>query len=155
MLLYIFATFDHSTYLELALAAMEENGIHREKILAVPINRRNPKKRLFDTIHSSDGVSLLDSGMALATAFSVIGASYGFVLKWGPIIWGLVGAVAGASIGILGSLILYWRKHSKEKRIGKKATEVIIIIDCQPEQRAMVEDTLWDYLAYGVGKLDT
>ncbi|HEU5138434.1 MAG TPA: hypothetical protein VFT51_00575 [Bacillales bacterium] len=153
--MYIFATFDHSTYLELALTALEENGIHREKILAVPIDRRNPKKRLFDTIHSSDGISLLDSGMALATAFSVIGASYGFVLKWGPIIWGLIGAFAGLGTGTLLSLIHYWRKHSEEKRIGKKATEVIIIVDCSPEKMSMVESTFWEYFAYGVGKLDT
>ncbi|HEX6923031.1 MAG TPA: hypothetical protein VF149_04340 [Bacillales bacterium] len=137
----------------MALVALEENGIHREKILAVPIDRRNPQKRLFDTVHSSDGISLLDSGMALGTAFSVIGASYGFVLKWGPIVWGVIGALAGMGMGVSLSLITYWRKHAREKRIGTKASEVIIIVDCEPDQTGMVEKTLWDHLAYGVGKL--
>ncbi|HEU5141464.1 MAG TPA: hypothetical protein VFT51_15930 [Bacillales bacterium] len=153
--MYIFSTFDHSTYLELALAALEENGIHREKILAVPIDRRNAKKKLFDTIHSSDSISLLDTAMAMATAFSVLGASFGFSLKWGPIIWGLIGVAAGFGTGILFSLINYWRKHAGERKIDKKATEVIIIVDCEPDQSKMVESTLWDYFAYGVGKLHT
>lgn len=132
---------------------LEQNGIQRENILAVPIERRKPSPRLFDTIHSSDGISLFDLGMALAAAFSVIGASYGFVLSWGPIVWGMIGAVIGITTGIGLNFINYWRKHRKEKRIGKKATEVIIIVNCELNQAKMVEETLWDYLAYGVGRL--
>lgn len=151
--LHIFSTFDHSTYLELALAALESNGIRRENILAIPVDRRKPKRRLTDTIHSSDGISLLDSGLALATAFAVVGASYGFNLKWGPIIWGLIAAAFGLGIGILLSLIHYWRKHAGKKRTGSRGTEVIVIVHCKPDQTVMVEKTLWDFLAHGVGKL--
>ncbi|HET7577722.1 MAG TPA: hypothetical protein VFK33_00455 [Bacillales bacterium] len=151
--MHIFSTFDHSTYLELALAALESNGIRRENILAVPVDRREPKRRLVDTIHSSDGISMLDSGMALATAFAVLGASYGFILKWGPIICGLIAALFGLGSGILFSLLHYRRKHAGEKRTGNKGTEVIVIVHCEPGQTEMVEKTLWDNLAYGVGKL--
>lgn len=153
--LHIFSSFDHSTYLEMALAMLEEKGVDRENILAVPIERRKPNRRLFDTIHSSDGVSLFDSGMVLATAFSVIGASYGFVLAWGPIVWGMIGALSGIGLGIGVSLFSYWRKHGKEHRFSEQATEVVVIVNCQAEQAKMVEETLWDYLAYGVGRLQS
>ncbi len=39
--------------------------------------------------------SLIDIGMVLGTAFSVIGASIGFKLLWGPIYWGLIGPFIG------------------------------------------------------------
>jgi hypothetical protein len=38
--------------------------------------------------------------MALATAFSVVGASVGFILAWGPIYWGLIGADIGFLLGL-------------------------------------------------------
>jgi hypothetical protein len=154
MALYVFASFEHSTYLELALATLEENGIERENILAVPLDRRKPKSKLFDTIHASDGTSLFDIAMAVATAFAVLGASFGFEWKWGPIIWGLLGAVIGFATGLAISLIQYWIKHRGEKRTNKKkVTEVIVIVDCEPDQKKMIKTTLWDYKAFGVGEL--
>lgn len=133
---------------------LEENDIYRENILAVPIERRKPNRRLFDSMHASDGVSLFDLAMTLATAFSVIGASYGFVLTWGPIVWGMIGAITGIGTGIGASLFSYWHKHGKENRFdSEQATEVIIIVICQHEQAEMVEETLWNYFAFGVGRL--
>lgn len=152
--MYIFSSFEHSTYLELALAALEENGIEKENILAVPISRRKPRKRLLDTIHSSDGVSFFDSGMALATAFAVLGASYGFILDWGPVVWGLIGAVSGFLIGFFIKFIIYKIKNNAQNRTGVTATETIIIVHCRPEDAQNVEQTLWDFLAMGVGKLE-
>ncbi|WP_285842707.1 hypothetical protein [Metabacillus litoralis] len=38
---------------------------------------------------------LIDIGKALGTAFSVIAASIGFKLSWGPIYWELIGAFIG------------------------------------------------------------
>ncbi len=38
--------------------------------------------------------------MALATAFSVIGASIGFKLSWGPIYWGIISAFIGFILGL-------------------------------------------------------
>jgi hypothetical protein len=41
----------------------------------------------------------IEVGMACATGFSVLGASAGFVLAWGPVIWGLLAACFGFGIG--------------------------------------------------------
>ncbi|MGG0741268.1 hypothetical protein [Niallia taxi] len=44
---------------------------------------------------------MIDIGAALATASSVVCASIGFKLAWGPIYWGLLGATEGFLIGFV------------------------------------------------------
>ncbi|MFL6556937.1 MAG: hypothetical protein ACJ8MO_12555, partial [Bacillus sp. (in: firmicutes)] len=81
----LFSTFETTSYLEMAISTLEKKGIKKECIFAVPLDNRIEERKVFDSIHRSDGTSLIDIGMALATAFSVIGASIGFELSWGPI----------------------------------------------------------------------
>jgi hypothetical protein len=114
----VVASFDHSAYLELALTALEEKGIPKGQILAIPLNHRKLDRKIFDTIHKSDGISLFDTGAAFAVALSVIGASYGFIAAWGPIIWGLIGAFAGFSLGF--GLDLLYTKTQNHREIKKK-----------------------------------
>jgi hypothetical protein len=138
----IFATFDHSTYLELAITELEEHGI--ENILAVPLNNREERK-LFDNLHQSDGVSLISKGMILAFIFSTVGASRGFVMDWGPIIWGLIGAGVGFVIGFIIDLLMIKRRQLKVKN-----SEVVLIVECDQNQKKIVESILWKQLALGV-----
>lgn len=88
----VFSTFNHSIYLELAIVALERSGIPKSQILAIPLEVKDDHFLLFDSIHQSDGISLFDIAAGLATAFAVIGVSVGFILTWGPIYWGLIGA---------------------------------------------------------------
>ena len=87
--MHIISSFEHSAFLELAINHLQEKGIEKENIVAVPLHNMKDQLKLFDTIHRSDGESLLDLAAVLGTVFSVLGASFGFVLTWGPIIWGL------------------------------------------------------------------
>ncbi len=68
-----------------------------------------------------DGVSLIDLGMALATAFSVIGASIGFKLSWGPIYWGIISAFIGFILG-LGIKIFMFKVIRKNQRLLARQT---------------------------------
>ncbi|MBD8070590.1 hypothetical protein [Bacillus sp. PS06] len=148
-----FSSFEHSTHLEMAITALEEKGISRENIFAVPLESRHKAQKYFDTMHYADGVSFINKGTGFATAFSVIGASRGFVLKWGPIYWGLIGAVTGFILGILIDLLMKKvLKKTKQKR-NNNGTEVILIIDCDRNQEKMIEDILWHHLALGVAKV--
>jgi hypothetical protein len=106
-----------------------------------------------DSTHHSDGTSLSDIGMALATAFAVIGASVGFILSWGPIYWSLIGAFIGFVLGL--TIRLYIEKVvKKKKRVLKgKHSEVILIIDCEETQAELVESILWNHFALGVAKV--
>ncbi|MCO1603751.1 hypothetical protein [Desulfosporosinus nitroreducens] len=99
--MYIVSTFDHSNYLELAITAIQMKGIAKENILGVSLDKKGEDRKLFDTLHSSDGLSLLDLPMILATLFCLFGGIYGFILAWGPILWGLIGLFAGFSLGLI------------------------------------------------------
>jgi len=148
----IFATFEHSTYLELAMTELEEYGI--TNILAVPLNNRTEERRIFDSIHHSDGVSLISKGMILAFLFSTVGASKGFELEWGPIIWGLIGAGSGFLIGFI--IDLFMKKISQRKQflLKRKNSEVVLIVECDHLQKECVESTLWKQFALGVAELN-
>jgi hypothetical protein len=146
--MHVVSSFDHSIYLELAITALEEVGIPKEHIYAVPLRRRSEQGKLFDTLHRSDGVSLFDAGVALGTVLTVVGSSYGFLLKGGPILWGVIGAVVGFTIG---ALIDVLRKRKKPKpRTGVKGTEVVVLVSCTKEEVKQVEAIFWNHYAFGV-----
>jgi hypothetical protein len=151
--LQLISTFESSLYLEMALSTLEKQGIKKENIFAIILDKRREPRKVFDSIHSSDGTSLIDIGMALATAFSVIGASIGFKLAWGPIYWGLISAFIGFVLGffirLFTELVL-----KKKKRLAKgKHSEIILIIDCEETQADLIENILWDHLAVGLAKM--
>lgn len=149
----VYSTFENDTLLEMAIVTLEKKGIKKESIYAVPLDNRTEDRKLFDTIHSSDGTSMIDIGTALATAFSVIGIGIGFELTWGPIYWGLITAVFGFILGV--AIRLYTEKVvKKRKRESKgKISEVILIVDCEETQGELVEYILWEHLALGIAKI--
>ncbi|MDR3599863.1 MAG: hypothetical protein P4L49_05175 [Desulfosporosinus sp.] len=149
--MYIISTFDHSNYLELAITAIQMKGVARENILGVSIDKRGEDKMLFDTLHSSDGLSLLDLPLILATLFCLFGSIYGFLLTWGPVLWGIIGLMVGFSLGLIIKLITTKKYDNRQKK--SKATEVVLIIECQATQVEMIKDLLWKHNALGVRKL--
>ncbi|WP_337913791.1 hypothetical protein [Cohnella zeiphila] len=147
----IVSSFDHSTYLEMALTRLEEIGVRKEEILAVPLDRRETSPRMLDSLHRSDGVSLIDFGVACATALAVVGSSVGFLLEWGPVIWGIIGAFVGFGIGLAVDLSIGRKKTNRESR--KKGTEVFVLVNCEEHQIELVEKILWRHMALGVARL--
>lgn len=117
---------------------------------------------ILDSIHRADGISLFDGAMVLGAIMMELGVIYGFVLEWGPIIWGLIGLLSGAVIGFLldyfyGSIFGRKKKKTSQNRVKageRNNTEVILTICCDNSQYEMVEKVLWDNMAFGVGKLD-
>ena len=150
----IFSTFEHSSYLELAITSLEKVGVQKDNILAVSLMNRVQDRKLFDTLHRADGISLFDKGAAIGTAFSVIGASIGFVLEWGPIFWGLIGGATGFIIGFVIDYIFYKVIHKRKRILKGKHSEVVLVINCPNELVEKVEQLLWDHLALGVAKLE-
>ncbi|MFC4324192.1 hypothetical protein [Litchfieldia salsa] len=148
-----FSSFEHTVHLEMVISALEEKGIKKEHIFAVPLKSRRKEQQFFDSIHYSDGISFVNKGSILATAFAVIGASRGFVLEWGPIYWGLIGAVSGFFLGLLIDLFIYRVMKKKRPLKRGKTTEIILIIDCEPYEAQLVEHLLWHHQALGVAKV--
>jgi hypothetical protein len=112
--------------------------------------KRTEERKLFDTIHRSDGVSLSQTGLFLAVIFSTIGASRGFILDWGPIYWELIGAFFGFVLGFLFDFFVQKRVKKKQRVLRGKASEVIVIVQCEENQKEQVEHILWGHLALGV-----
>ncbi|RIX50826.1 hypothetical protein D3P08_19205 [Paenibacillus nanensis] len=149
----IFSTFETSGFLEMAISTLEKRGIPKESIFAVPLDNRQESRKMFDNLHRSDGTSLIDIGMGLATAFAVIGASVGFKLAWGPIFWGLIGAFAGFVLGFAIRLLVVLVIKKNKRVLKGKHSEVILIVDCEGAQAELVEDILWSHYALGVAKI--
>ncbi|WP_188733469.1 hypothetical protein [Oceanobacillus neutriphilus] len=149
----IYAILENSIYIEMAIATLEKKGIPKPSIYAIPLDNRSEDRKLFDSLHNSDGTSLIDIGIALATAFSVIGTSIGFELAWGPIYWGLITALIGFALGV--AIRLFTEKVlKKRKRLLKgKRPEVILIIECEKTMAELVENILWEHFALGVAKV--
>lgn len=147
----IFATFDHSIHLEMAITRIEKLGIN--KIFAVPLDNGPEEAVFLDSIHRSDGKSMLSLGLILAVFFSVIGASRGFKLDWGPIFWGLIGAGSGLILGICIDFFKYRKKANRKGLIKGKKSEVILIIECEQNECREVEKILWEQLAIGLAKI--
>ena len=150
--MYIVSTFDHSNYLELAITAIQMKGIAKENILGVSMDKRGEEGKLFDSIHSSDGLSLFDLPIILATLFCLFGSIYGFILTWGPVLWGLIGLFVGLILGLIIKLITTKKYNNRQNKL--KATEVVLIIECKENQLDMVKDLLWENHALGVRKLN-
>lgn len=151
--MYVIASFEQSVFLELAVTALEQKGIPKSRILAVPLDKRKEERKLFDTIHRADGFSLFDLAAVLGTCGMLLGAIYGMVLKWGPILWGLIGLAIGLIIGF--SLKLWLVKKQNGKVIKQTVTtEVFLLINCNDDEKNFVETILWDNLALGIAKLD-
>jgi hypothetical protein len=154
--MHIIAAFEHSDSLEMALSKLIHRGIPPESIVAVPLDRRIEESRVIDTIHRSDGKSLMDIACIWGVIFMLLGTIYGFVLKWGPILWGLIGLVSGLLFGFFIDYLHTKHTQKNAKLHLKKTTEVFITIKCRTaEQMDMVEKLLWDHMALGIGRLES
>ncbi|MGF6952844.1 hypothetical protein QF028_005349 [Neobacillus sp. B4I6] len=153
MTMQLFSTFESTSYLEMAISTLEKKGIIKENIFAVPLDNRTEERKILDSLHRSDGTSFVDIGMALATAFSVIGASIGFKLSWGPIYWGLISAFIGFVLGFAIRLFIELVLKKKKRILRGKHSEVILIIDCEESQAELIENILWNHFALGVAKV--
>lgn len=149
--MYVISIFQYSISLEKAITSIQMKGVAKENILAVPMDRRSQEHRLLDTINYSDGLSLFDVPCMLGSLLSLFGGIYGFVLEWGPIIWGLIGMVSGIGIGFIIKLAV--TKRHLNSLMNKAIPEVVLIIECKEEQVEDVKKILWEHNALGVRKL--
>jgi len=149
----IAATFDHSQFVELAITELEQKGITKEKILAIPLAQKEQDFAILDTIHRSDGISIFDTASVFSTTGMTLGVIYGFIWVWGPIIWGLIGLIGGATLGFVLDYLLTKRKLSTQRKV--RVSEVVLIVSCKKAQSDLVEKVLRNNTAFGIGKVKT
>ncbi len=147
--MHIIASFEHSNFLELAITDLEQRGIEKNRICAIPLHKPTEERTLFDTLHRADGQSMFDLPAILATILMTLGVTWGFMWKWGPIIWGLLFFLGGLAIGLVIKYLLYKNSLRQSFRCN---TEVVLIIDCKAAEVETVETVLFNHLAIGIGK---
>jgi hypothetical protein len=123
----IIATFEHSPFVEMVIHDVEKMGVPPQNIVAMPLENLESQLHIIDSIHRVDGRSILDGAMMSGTIFAVLGAIYGFVLYWGPVIWGLIGLAGGFLLGLLIELAF---NKKKIKVFSSRKSEVIIEVIC-------------------------
>lgn len=148
--MYITATFPHSLKVEKTITELEQAGIPQTAILAIPLKMNDKKKKLFDTIGSSDHKSMFDLPMIMAALFSFFGCIYGFVWKYGPIILGLIGIAAGFIVGMLIKLFII----RKDKGTNNSSADVVLMVSCEADQSERILNTICSNGALGIGVVD-
>lgn len=159
--MFVCGSFSYNFHLELAISELEKKGIPEDAIAAILMDSRVEERKILDTIHEADGISSFDAAALLGTFCMLAGAIYGFILKWGPIVWGLIGLLAGAILGLLGDilisrLILKQNSYTPKNQVTNRerlVSQVLIIVECDAEQVSQVKDVLWGNLAFSVGTL--
>ncbi len=151
--MYVVATFEHSVMLEHAINSLEDIHIPKEAIFALPLEQSTRENKVFDTIHHSDGISLMDGATILGTLFAVLGAIYGFIWKWGPVIWGLIGLLFGFLVGLVFDLMM--GKGVKKKRQRRtQISEVVVMIRCESRDVHNIKQILAQHGAISIGSYD-
>lgn len=152
--MYIIASFEHSTAIELALTELEQIGVEKSDMFALPLRVRNEKKKLFDNAHYSDGVSFVDLATILGAICMLLGGIYGFVLKQGPILWALYGLVLGGVLGFLIKFIVIKKMPSLDLFGRRKTTEIVMMIRCGSTNDDQIKKILWNNQALGLTEYD-
>lgn len=148
--MHIIATFKHSKEIEIALADLKNNGLNNSELLALPLDNRSDNLKLVDSKNQSDRESLFDIGAILGMVLMLLGCIYGFVLKWGPVIWALIGLVIGILIGLAIKLIYVNRNRKRNVDKNGEQSEIVLIVNCPNFQEDKVKKILWDNDALGM-----
>lgn len=158
--MFVCGSFAYNFHLELAIGELQKKDIPEDAIAAIMMDSRVEERKILDTIHRADGISSFDAAALLGSFCLLLGSIYGFVLNWGPIIWGLIGLLLGAVLGFVGDLFItrvLIKKRTKNKEQGtikaNQISQVFIIVECEASQAAMIKKVLWENLALGVGTL--
>lgn len=146
--MFIAATFLKTEFIELAIEALKEEGIPSKQIFSTSLSNK-PFNHFFDSIHHSDGISYFDLGVSLATAFSVIGASIGYRLTLGPIIWGIIGAVVGFLLGFFSKWLWY-----KKKNMFNIPSQILLIVKCAEYEKNKIKEILEHHFSTGVSVIE-
>ncbi len=149
--MYVISSFRYSVHLELAVFELERIGIPKGSILAVPLEKQAPRRSLSDLIYFPDEAVLLDTGFMFAAVFTIVGASLGYRLPWGPVFCGLVSAASGFAIGFFVDWLVYVRKRKRGGRKDRRI-DVFLLVHCTESESGQVESALWENRADGVAR---
>lgn len=131
-----------------ALLDMENAGIGKDRLLVVPMDASAEEAKT-ESFNPIAGQSSVEAGIAVATACAVVCISRGFVMAWGPIVWGMIGAFGGFAIGFSVHRLIMKRRRKRTR--ADRSSELTVIVECEEPERQKVLDSLWNNNALCVG----
>jgi hypothetical protein len=152
---YLIAAFEYDVTLELAITDFLQTGISREQVKTIPLVKRDLlQDRPTLGYPQANEVSGFDLALVFGNAFAVFFCCLGFIWKWGPIIWAMIGFFIGVLFGALVRvLIVTIKKGWSKKRNGvKNRTEVLIMLQCPVANKEQVKEILWNHHALGIAE---
>jgi hypothetical protein len=151
--LLIISTFEHSIEVEQALAVIEKLGIESASIMTVMMDNNEEQSDNGMTNHPNKKTLGFEVGMACATGLSVLGISFGFITRWGPIIWGLIAAICGFILGYSLTQLLQSNHFKQVLKKKERLPELAVIIKCKESHYPDVRRVLREYRALSVGTI--
>ncbi|MCL1631767.1 hypothetical protein M3N64_07370 [Sporolactobacillus sp. CPB3-1] len=143
--------FKPSLSIELLLSEFKKNQIDQNNVACFILDA--PLSQLTNEISSSSNpneeMSMADLGFVFATIFGVVGASIGFKMELGPIIWGIASSIGGFILGFLIDLI-FTKKFKK-----KPETYILISIHCHKGQENIVKKIIAAHQALGLTVIES
>ncbi|WP_096154918.1 MULTISPECIES: hypothetical protein [Bacillus] len=134
----------------MTLRDLDDLGLSKEQILAVPLDQVNTNAQLIDSLHRSDGRSLVDLAAIFGIIFMLLGVIYGYIFYLGPVIWGGIGLISGLLLGFIIDYLLSKKKDKNNKK-NKDDADFILMINCPADKQEKVEAVLWNNMVLGVG----
>ncbi|MCQ2009097.1 MAG: hypothetical protein ABF629_13275 [Sporolactobacillus sp.] len=129
----IICLFHPSLSVELLLTELQRNKIKKSDISCFVLKAPTQSKPKSGYKDPTETTSLADLGFIFATIFGVIGASVGFLLPLGPIIWGIASSVFGFLLGFI--IDCCYTKVLKQK----PHTYILVSIDCTSEKESLIK----------------
>ena len=149
--MYLVAGFESNVYVEMALSELHECDLEERDVVVIEMESQNPPQTLFDSIHYSDGVSILDGMAAWAVVGGVFGIIYGSQVKFGPVALGLLGFFAGVLIGLVIDLLIGGRKRRWKK--PTRNIEILLLLHCNSKQQLKMASSIsqkYNVLSLGI-----
>jgi hypothetical protein len=148
----VVASIEHTVEAEILITDIVDLGISKENIMVKALEKVPPSEIAGnpEIYYKGTNYSFFDLALAFGTAFSVIGAIYGYVLDWGPIIWGII----GFSIGAILAFFLHRTFNKGSKHIKDYDTsEVLIFVECEQSQHRPLKELFMNYRSNGLAVL--
>ncbi|SFF98388.1 hypothetical protein [Sporolactobacillus nakayamae] len=141
----IICLFQPSLAVELVLTELQKNQIEQNNLACFVLDPILSKP----IMQSDEKMTKAEFGFIIATIFGVIGASVGFRLQLGPIVWGVCSSFVGFLIGFVIDYLI------KIKGKNKPQSFVVISICCQKDQVPDVKSILTNYHVLGLTVIES
>ncbi|ACV62488.1 hypothetical protein Dtox_1631 [Desulfofarcimen acetoxidans DSM 771] len=153
MTISIFGLFKPSLAVELCLNALKENGFPKDTLSIITLDKTKPQKqKIFDSMYSTDGMSVMDGIAISASICMLLGVIYGSVIYIGSIATGLIGMIGGSLLGfLLDKSTNICRKFKTNK--SSIDNEIIIIVQCSNKDEAkQIENIMNQHQSVSIGR---